>query len=141
MTNFFIQNIFYYLPAFIAIILLSIFIVKQILRKKTALKTRPYLYSLPLLLIILLLASFYLLVRACLAEFYFHKSLTAKNVKEIYDNQRLAIITNPFIERYRLSFSRTNLLIANSLAAKAKTPEVGEFAEGEGKTSDRKSVV
>jgi len=124
MINFFINDIFHYLPGFIAIILLFIFVTKVILSKKTVLNKKPYLYSLPLLLIGLLVASFYLLARAYLAEFYFKKSLAVKNVKEIYDYQRLAIITNPFIERFRLSFSQTNLLIANSLAIKVNTPEV-----------------
>src|SRR3989338_5167426 len=121
MVNFFIKDIFYYLPGFIAVILLFIFIVKVILRNKTVLNKKPYLYSIPFLLIILLLVSFYLMARAYLAEFYFKKSLLAKDRKDIYHNQRLAIVTNPFIERFRISFSQTNLLIANNIAAKTKT--------------------
>ena|SRR3989344_3055215 len=135
MVNFFIKDIFYYLPGFIAVILLFIFIVKVILRNKTVLNKKPYLYSIPFLLIILLLVSFYLMARAYLAEFYFKKSLLAKNVKDIYDNQRLAIVTNPFIERFRISFSQTNLLIANNIAAKTQTSEVEE-ERSDGKTSE-----
>jgi tetratricopeptide (TPR) repeat protein len=66
-------------------------------------------------------ASGYFLGRSYAAEYYFRKSLneiTKNNLKEVYNNQRQAVILNPYIERFRLNFSQTNLLIANSLASK-----------------------
>ena len=63
----------------------------------------------------------YLLGRSYATEYYFKKSLDgfAKNdAKQVYDNMRQAIILNPYIERFRINFSQTNLLIANNLASK-----------------------
>jgi len=63
----------------------------------------------------------YFLGRAYASEYYFKKSLDGivkNNVKEVYDNQRQAVIFNPYIERFRSSFAQTNLLIANNLAQK-----------------------
>jgi tetratricopeptide (TPR) repeat protein len=63
----------------------------------------------------------YFLGRSYASEYYFKKSLDGianNNVKQVYDNQRQAIILNPYIERFRSSFSQTNLLIANNLAQK-----------------------
>ena len=68
---------------------------------------------------ILLSFSFFLLTKATLAEYYFRKSLNSKSAEEIYNYQRRAIITNPYIDHYRIRFSQTNLLIANSLASKS----------------------
>jgi len=65
--------------------------------------------------------SGYFLGRAYASEYYFKKSLDGiinNNVKQVYDNQRQAIILNPYIERFRSNFSQTNLLIANNLAQK-----------------------
>lgn len=94
------------------------------------LKRSPFLYLIPFFMIILITIGSYFLGRSYLAEYYFKKSLDAfakkNNVKDIYDNQRLAIISNPYIERFRISFSQTNLLIANNIAAKTPTPEVGK---------------
>jgi tetratricopeptide (TPR) repeat protein len=68
----------------------------------------------------------YFLGRSYLSEYYFKKGLdgVAKNdAKQAYDNIRRAIILNPFIERYRISFSQLNLLIADGIAAKANQPQ------------------
>ena len=65
--------------------------------------------------------SGYFLGRSYASEYYFKKSLDGvanNNVKQVYDNQRQAIILNPYIERFRSNFSQTNLLIANNLAQK-----------------------
>jgi len=65
--------------------------------------------------------SSYFLARSYASEYYFKKSLDGivkNNLKEVYDNQRQAVVLNPYIERFRLNFSQTNLLIANNLAAK-----------------------
>lgn len=63
----------------------------------------------------------YFLGRSYLAEIYFKRSLDGfvqKNDKQVYDNMLQAIITNPYIERFRINFSQINLLIANNLASK-----------------------
>ncbi len=63
----------------------------------------------------------FLLARNYLAEYYFKRSingLAKNNAKEVYDNMRKARILNPFIERYVLNFSQTNLVFADNLARK-----------------------
>jgi len=72
--------------------------------------------------------SGYFLGRSYASEYFFKKSLdgiTNNSVKEVYDNQRQAIILNPYIEKFRSNFAQTNLLIANNLAQK-KTHEITE---------------
>lgn len=72
---------------------------------------------------ILVGASVYFLSRSYVAEFYFKKSLDGiltNNVKKLYDNQRQAIVFNPYIERFRINFAQTNFWIANNLASKKK---------------------
>ena len=117
-----ILSYYSFFPACAAIIILVIITVKFTLSKKNFLNEKPYFYSIPLFLTILLLVSSYIIFRAILAEYYFNKSLTSEPVKDIYEYQRLSIITNPYIEKYRLRFSQTNLLIANSLLDKSKDP-------------------
>lgn len=61
----------------------------------------------------------YLLGRSYSSEYYFKKSLEGinnNNIQQVYDNQRQAIILNPYIERFRTSFAQTNLLIANNVS-------------------------
>ncbi len=63
----------------------------------------------------------YFLGRSYASEYYFKKSIdgvVANSAKQVYDNQRQAIIFNPYIERFRSNFAQTNLLIANNLAQK-----------------------
>lgn len=63
----------------------------------------------------------YVLARAYTAELYYKKALDAvqaNNGQSLYNNQRLAILRNPYIDRFRVSFAQTNLIIANNLAAK-----------------------
>jgi len=65
--------------------------------------------------------SCYFLSRVYLAEYYFKKSLDGyinNSAKEVYDNQRVAITYNPYLEKYRLNFAQTNIMIANNLASK-----------------------
>lgn len=75
--------------------------------------------------IMLLIVGFlsYFLGRTYLSEIYFKKSIdgyTKNSAREVYENQRQAIILNPHIERFRISFSQTNLLLASNLAAKGE---------------------
>lgn len=63
----------------------------------------------------------YFIGRSYASEYYYKKSLDGyvnNSVQELYNNQRQAIIFNPFIEKYHLSFSQTNLLIADNLSKK-----------------------
>lgn len=86
----------------------------------------PPLYAgLILLAIAFLGASGYFLGRAYASEFYFKKSLDAivtNNAKDLYDNQRQAVILNPYNDKFRVSFAQTNLLIANTIAQNATQP-------------------
>ena len=73
--------------------------------------------------------SGYAVGRSYAAEVYFKKSVdafTGNNVKVVYDNMRQAVVTNPYIERFRTNFSQTNLLIANNVASKATPATEGE---------------
>lgn len=82
-----------------------------------------------LISLLLIGASGYFLGRSYLSEFYFKKSIDGinkNNLKEVYDNQRQAIILNPFIERFRSNFSQTNLVIANNLSSKIKDNKISE---------------
>ncbi|KKQ23519.1 MAG: hypothetical protein US40_C0013G0004 [Candidatus Roizmanbacteria bacterium GW2011_GWC2_37_13] len=74
-------------------------------------------------------ASGYFLGRTYASEYFFKKSIDGialNNAKLVYDNQRQAIILNPYIERFRSSFAQTNILIANNLALKNKDGKITE---------------
>lgn len=63
--------------------------------------------------------SAYAVARMYSSEIYFKKSLNALNtgdVAPIYQYLQKAIIINPYEEKYRLTFSQLNLLIANNIA-------------------------
>lgn len=86
----------------------------------------------------------YLLGRSYAAEVYFKKAIDgfAKNdAKQVYDNMRQAIILNPYIERYRLSFSQLNLLIANNIAAKANQPQENNKKPYQLTEQDRQNIT
>ena len=73
-----------------------------------------------------IIISGYFLGRSYLSEYYFKKGLDGvakNNAQQAYDNIRQAIVLNPFAERYRISFSQLNLLIADGIAAKANQPQ------------------
>ncbi|MBM3283486.1 hypothetical protein FJY90_04485 [Candidatus Gottesmanbacteria bacterium] len=83
------------------------------------LKRFSYLLILPVMILIIIVI--YFSGRAYLAEVVFKKSLDAllnNQGKQAYDLQNQAISLNPFIDRYRLVYSQTNLALANALAAK-----------------------
>jgi len=70
--------------------------------------------------VILALAMFYFTGRAAFAEAVFGDSLrkgTEGKYIEMYNQQIQALKYNPYIVRYRLSYSNTNFAIANGLAA------------------------
>lgn len=75
-------------------------------------------------------AVLYAVTRSYLAELYFNQSLLAMNAgrgKDAYELQQRALKINPTLDRYYLTFSQTNLVLANVLAgdenpsAQAKT--------------------
>lgn len=73
------------------------------------------------LTVILFLISLYLIGRFWLGDFYFYQSLkaaAANNGLETYNLQAKTINVNPNFDLYHLSFSQTNLALANSLASK-----------------------
>ncbi|EKE13842.1 MAG: hypothetical protein ACD_12C00794G0002, partial [uncultured bacterium] len=73
--------------------------------------------------------SGYFLGRSYASEYYFKKSVEGvinKNLKQVYDNQRQAIILNPYIERFHNSFAQTNLVIANNVSSKIKDNKLSE---------------
>ena len=70
---------------------------------------------------VLLAALLYFGGRAYLGEFYYGQALNAVANNQggsAYNLLISAIQTNPYAERYRLSYSQLNLALANSLAAK-----------------------
>ena len=71
----------------------------------------------------------FLSARSYTSEYYFKRSLDGfakNNAKTVYDNMRLAVVMNPYIERFRISFSQVNLLIANNIAARTRPQKEGE---------------
>lgn len=122
-------------PPSITIFFLFYVMVAQIARRLTAEETgifhHPHVTTfnlatlLPVYLLLLLLSSGgiiaagYFLGRSYVAEYYFRRSLDGyanNSAAEVYNNQRQAIMMNPYIERFRINFAQTNLLIANNLA-------------------------
>jgi tetratricopeptide (TPR) repeat protein len=107
----------------------------------------PFYLGLALLAVVFVAVGGYFLGRSYLAEFYFKKSLDgylANNGQQVYENQRQAIILNPYLEGFRLSFSQTNLLIANNLASKVQ--QTAATKEQPGKTAqlseqDRQTIT
>lgn len=82
--------------------------------------------------------SGYAVGRSYAAEVYFKRSVdgfTGNNVKVVYDNMRQAVITNPYIERFRTNFSQTNLLIANNVASKAQPAQTDSDQPGQTPTN------
>lgn len=78
---------------------------------------------------VLIGTSGYFLGRSYASEYYFKKSIDGiakNNLKQVYDNQRQAIVLNPYIERFRSSFAQTNLVIANNLSSKIKDKKISE---------------
>lgn len=76
------------------------------------------------------LPSFYLLGRAYVGEMQFQQSLVAaaaNDGKKTYDTLIETIKTNPYRDAYRVAYSQTNMLIANSIA---NTKNISEADRG-----------
>lgn len=80
----------------------------------------PWLVAIPATVVLILI--FFQLSKVYKADYYFQKSLiaaAANQGKETYDQQVKAIGLMPGVDRYRISYSNTNLALSNSLAAKS----------------------
>lgn len=91
----------------------------------------PRFVSVPVILstttAVLIIASLslggYLMARFYLADVAFRRSaqsITRRNLSQTYTDQLDAIRKNPYVEKYRTSFSQTNLYIANQIAVQAQ---------------------
>ncbi|MFS8158635.1 MAG: tetratricopeptide repeat protein [Candidatus Roizmanbacteria bacterium] len=79
----------------------------------------PLILIISLLFIISSLCGAYYLNRAYKGEYYFKQALdNLRSAPKVYDYHKKAIRQNPFIERFRISFSQLNLLLADSIAKK-----------------------
>ena len=86
-------------------------------------KMLPVYAGIGLISVVFVGGSFYFLGRSYAAEYIFNRALTnlqANKLKEGYQDMKQTIILNPYLEKYRLSFSQLNLAIANNLASKKK---------------------
>ena len=97
----------------------------------------PLYIGIPVVCFVIIGASGFFLTQVYRSEYYYKLALNGivnNNLKELYDNQRQAIILNPYFEKYRVNFAQTNLLLANNIinraiqAAQAK-PEENKKAE------------
>lgn len=61
-----------------------------------------------------------------LSEFLFQRSLTTNNLKDVYETMRTAVQYNPYNERMRTQYTQVHLLIANTIAGKAKKDDKGQ---------------
>lgn len=82
-------------------------------------KARYLGFALCLVLLAALVGGGWFLGRFALADYFFAQSLQAaaqNNGKDTYDLQIKALELNPYNSNYRISYSQTNLALANSLA-------------------------
>lgn len=80
-------------------------------------------WSSGVLILLFVLAVAALVNRAYQAEVFYARSLAALQQtkgKDAYDLQVAAIGANPFLDRYYLAFSQTNLLLAKAIAGKTQ---------------------
>lgn len=81
----------------------------------------PVYLGVPLVAIVFVIILAYLLGRSYVAEYHYKRSLDGLNGKaniNSYEELRSAVLTNPFMEKFRVDFSRVNLLLANNIAQK-----------------------
>jgi tetratricopeptide (TPR) repeat protein len=100
--------------------------------QKLATKLPALLVTLPVIVLVILLFAKTATVYS--AEYKFKKSvdaLLANNAQDTYTNIQAAINANPLVDRYRITYSQINLLLANSMinnlvagVPEGQTPEV-----------------
>ena len=110
----------------------------------------PLYIGIPLGCLLLIAVSGFFLVQTYRSEYYFKQSLNAivaNNLKGLYDNQKQAVLINPYFEKYRLNFAQTNLLVANNVinravqAAKSQPGQPGEANKIELSAQDQQTVA
>jgi len=79
----------------------------------------------------------FMLGRLYMSEYIFQQSLTNNNLKDVYEKMRTAVSYNPYNERMRSNFAQVHLLIANTVAGKAKKDEKGQAVLSE---ADRTTI-
>lgn len=89
---------------------------------------KAFLYLIPATSIFLLAGTlFYAGIRSYFAELYYYQSLSAMNAgkgNEAYNLQKRTLEINPTLDRYHVTFSQTNLVLANTFASEASpSPE------------------
>lgn len=114
------------LPSSMSIFITTIILMAICAKKRTLfildltkLKNYSYYFIVPPVIIVGII--FYFAGRVYLGEVYFKKSLDAmvnNQADATYKWQQKAITVNPYIDRYQVAFSKTNLSIANALASK-----------------------
>jgi len=78
----------------------------------------PVYFGIIGIVIVLIGIAGYLVGRSYQAEMAYKQSLDGalnNNIVEMYNKQREAVLLNQYIERFRIAFSQTNLLIANNM--------------------------
>jgi tetratricopeptide (TPR) repeat protein len=71
--------------------------------------------------ILFVISTTYIMSRAYAAEYYMQRSVdysTQNKARETYAYQTAALQTNPYIDRYHIIFSQTNLALATALSQK-----------------------
>jgi len=104
----------------------------------------PFYLGFIVLSVVLIGGAGYFLGRSYMSEYDFKRALdgiTRNNLKDLYDNERQAIIVNPFIERYRINFAQTNLLIANNIASKLTQQSADKKQPAQLSEQDRQTVA
>lgn len=135
--------IFSFFPASLPLFFLFFVVISK--EQVTPILIGGRIWRLGLIIIILffVLSTGYLLGRSYLAEFFFKKSidgLAVNNAKQLYDNQRQAVVLNPYIERFRINFSQTNLIIANNLASRTN-PQPPQIPKSPQLTSQDQATI
>lgn len=96
-------------------------------------------------IIVLVLYFFLRGARIVQAEYIFKKSvdaLVANNAQGTYDLMRQAIAVNPKVDRYRATFSRVNLLLANAVVQRAvANAQAQEGEKTQVSEEDRNSIA
>ncbi|MBM3209088.1 tetratricopeptide repeat protein [Candidatus Shapirobacteria bacterium] len=119
-------------PNFLLIVtcyLLLVIIASSLPRKEVVEGGRILPWLITVISLVLILGSGFFVYKAALAEFYLNKSFVAAAANDgtqTYNYQRNAIENNPYIDRYRVAYSQTNLALANAIAG---SPPEGKLTD------------
>lgn len=132
-TGYLLLVLFFLPPSFITFFLLVIFLaytanqlpasqLNHPLSTFDLTNIMPLYIGLPVVILAIVGAAGFFLSKSYQAELLYKRALdgyASNNLKNLYDNQRQAILVNPNIEKYRVNFAQTNLLIANNIINQA----------------------